>query len=61
MQHTQLIIVIPVRHIPAWLPHISYKPLAQFGRNLGEEMMYEPMRFVKESIVSNCPGTKALS
>ena len=52
---------IPVRHIPAWLPQISYKPLAQIGRNLGEEMMSEPMRFVKESIVSTGPGTRAFS
>ncbi|KAI9459922.1 cytochrome P450 [Lactarius psammicola] len=41
-----------LRYIPAWLPHISYKPLAEFGRNLGKEMVYEPMRFVKESIAS---------
>ena len=60
-RHTKLIITIPVRHIPAWLPHISYKPLAQIGHNLGEEMMSEPMRFVKESIVGNRPGTSASS
>ncbi|KAI9449566.1 cytochrome P450 [Lactarius psammicola] len=41
-----------LRHIPAWLPYISYKPLAEFGHNLGLEMVYEPMRFVKESIAS---------
>ncbi|KAI9431009.1 cytochrome P450 [Lactarius psammicola] len=41
-----------LRHIPAWLPYISYKPLAKFGHNLGLEMVYEPMRFVKESIAS---------
>src|SRR6266702_7940217 len=60
-QHTKLIITIPVRHIPAWLPYISYKPLAEFGRNLGQEMVYEPMRFVKESIVGNDLGTRAFS
>ncbi|KAI9431010.1 cytochrome P450 [Lactarius psammicola] len=41
-----------LRHIPAWLPYISYEPLAQIGRNLGLEMVYEPMRFVRESIAS---------
>ena len=41
-----------VRHIPEWMPWFSYKPLARFGYNLGQEVIHEPMRFVKESIVS---------
>ncbi|KAI9441767.1 cytochrome P450 [Lactarius indigo] len=41
-----------LRHIPAWLPYISYKPLAEFGRKMGQEVVYEPMQFVKKSIAS---------
>ena len=41
-----------VRHIPEWLPWLSYKPLARVGHNLGNEVLYPPLRFVKESIVS---------
>ena len=37
LRHTKLIITIPVRHIPAWVPYISFKPLAQIGRTLGQE------------------------
>ncbi|KAF8268841.1 cytochrome P450 [Lactarius quietus] len=39
-----------LRHIPAWVPHISFKPLERIGRTLCQEALYEPMRFVKESI-----------
>jgi hypothetical protein len=43
-----------VRHIPEWLPWLSYKPLARLGYKLGQETMHEPIRFVKESMVSDC-------
>jgi hypothetical protein len=43
----------PVRHIPEWLPWLSYKPLARIGHNLGNEVVYTPLQFVKESIVSS--------
>jgi hypothetical protein len=39
-----------LRHIPAWVPYFSFKPLAEMGRALSQEMLYPPMRFVKESI-----------
>lgn len=39
-----------LRHIPEWMPWFSYKPLARFGYNLGQVVVHEPMRFVKESI-----------
>ena len=42
-----------VRHIPEWLPWFSYKPLARVGRDLGNQVLYPPIQFVKESIVSN--------
>ena len=42
-----------VSHIPEWLPWFSYKPLARFGHNLANEVLYPPMQFVKESIVSS--------
>ena len=46
-----------MRHIPEWLPWLSYKPLERIGHNLGNEVLYPPLQFVKESIVSNdLPG-----
>ncbi|KAF8266319.1 cytochrome P450 [Lactarius quietus] len=41
-----------LRHIPAWVPYFSYRPLAEIGRNLGRELVDQSMPFVKESIVS---------
>jgi hypothetical protein len=41
-----------VRHIPEWLPWLSYKPLARYGYGIGQEVLHEPMEFVRESIVS---------
>jgi hypothetical protein len=49
-----LMVTIIVRHIPEWLPWLSYKPLARSGYNIGQETMHEPIRFVKESMVSDC-------
>jgi cytochrome P450 len=40
-----------MRYIPAWVPYISFKPLTHIGRTLGKEVLHEPMRFVKESII----------
>jgi len=42
----------PVRHIPEWLPWLSYKPIARLGYNIGQQVLNEPMEFVRESIVS---------
>jgi hypothetical protein len=41
-----------LRHIPAWVPYISYKPLAQIGHKLGQEMLDGSLPFVKESIAN---------
>ncbi|KAH9976314.1 cytochrome P450 [Lactifluus volemus] len=40
-----------LRHIPSWLPWLSYKPLARLGYDLGQETMHEPIRFVRESML----------
>ena len=42
-----------VRHIPEWLPWFSYKPLARFGHDLGNEVLNEPIRFVTDSMVNS--------
>ena len=42
----------PVRFIPEWLPWFRYKPLARYGYDIGQEVLHEPMKFVRESIVS---------
>ena len=60
-QHPTLTITILVRHIPSWVPYLSFKPVAKVGRTITREMLYEPMRFAKESIVSNDPGTIVIS
>ena len=41
-----------VRYIPEWLPWLSYKPIARYGYDIGQEVLHGPMQFVKESIVS---------
>ena len=41
-----------VRHIPEWLPWLSYKPLARYGYNIGQEAVHGPLEFVKEAMVS---------
>ena len=42
----------PVQHIPEWLPWLSYEQLARHGYNIGQQVLHEPMEFVRESIVS---------
>jgi hypothetical protein len=54
-------VTISVRHVPAWVPYISFNPLEQIGRTLCQEVLHEPMRFVKESIVCNGLGTVIIS
>ncbi|KAI0274083.1 cytochrome P450 [Russula aff. rugulosa BPL654] len=41
-----------LRHIPEWLPWLSYKPLARYGYNIGQEVLHGPMQFVRESILN---------
>ena len=41
-----------VKYIPEWFSWFSYKPLARIGYNIGQEVLYEPMEFVREAIVS---------
>ena len=41
----------PVRHIPEWLPWLSYKPLARHGYDIGQQVLREPMEFVRQGIV----------
>lgn len=50
--------IVPVRHIPEWLPWFSYKPLARVGHELGIQVLYPPIRFVKESMVRDCVGIR---
>jgi len=41
-----------LRHIPEWVPWFSYKPLIHLGRDLGKQVLYPPLRFVKESMLN---------
>ncbi|KAI9457535.1 cytochrome P450 [Russula earlei] len=41
-----------LRYIPEWLPWLSYKPIARYGYDLGQEVLHAPMAFVKEGIVN---------
>ena len=59
--NTKLNITILVRHIPAWVPYFSFRPVAEIGRAISQEMLYPPIRFVKESIVSIGPSTIVIS
>ncbi|KAI0264164.1 cytochrome P450 [Gloeopeniophorella convolvens] len=42
---------IPIlRHIPAWLPWLSYKPLAREGFEIGQDLIHTPYAFVKKEM-----------
>jgi len=41
-----------LRHIPEWLPWFSYKKLIRVGRELGKQVKYPPIQFVKESMLN---------
>ncbi len=41
-----------VQYVPESISWLSYKPLARYGYNLGQEAMHGPMEFVREGIVS---------
>ncbi|KAF8492582.1 cytochrome P450 [Russula emetica] len=47
-----LVNVLPfLRHIPEWLPWLSYKPLARYGYDIGQVVLHVPMEFARESIL----------
>lgn len=41
-----------LRYIPDWLPWFSYKPLIRFGTDLGNQVLYPPVRKVKERMLN---------
>jgi hypothetical protein len=41
-----------LRHIPEWMPWISYWPLARIGHALAEEVKNVPMQFVREGMLN---------
>jgi len=41
-----------VKHIPAWIPWVSYKPAAKAGFDAGKDVLRYPIEFVKDRIVS---------
>jgi len=41
-----------LRYIPEWIPWFSYKPLARYGQDLGDEVRHAPMSFVRESMTN---------
>jgi hypothetical protein len=43
--------IVPVRHIPSWVPWFSYDPLAQEGKRLSEKIKNDPINWVKNAIV----------
>ncbi|KAI0052386.1 cytochrome P450 [Auriscalpium vulgare] len=47
----QLVNSIPfLRHIPAWVPFLSYQGLAKAARQVGEASMYGPWNFAKDEM-----------
>ncbi len=40
-----------MKHIPAWIPRLSYKPAAQAGFDAGQDLLRYPMEFVKDEFV----------
>jgi hypothetical protein len=51
LQHDRLSDYPSVRHIPEWVPWLSYKPMIRLGYELGNQVLYPPIRFVKEGMV----------
>ncbi|KAF8483917.1 cytochrome P450 [Russula ochroleuca] len=39
-----------LRHIPSWVPYLSYEPLVQIVRKLSQRMRNEPIDFVKNAL-----------
>ncbi|KAI0278782.1 cytochrome P450 [Russula aff. rugulosa BPL654] len=39
-----------LRHVPSWVPYLSYEPLAQKGRKMSERIKNEPIDFVKNAL-----------
>ncbi|KAI9454936.1 cytochrome P450 [Russula earlei] len=39
-----------LRHVPSWVPFLSYKPLARIGKELSDKMKNEPIDFVKNAM-----------
>ena len=40
-----------MRHIPAWIPWLSYKPEAQAGFDAGQVVLRYPMEIVRDGLV----------
>ena len=40
-----------VKHIPAWIPWLSYKPAAKAGFDAGKDVLRYPIEFVKDRLV----------
>ncbi len=40
-----------MRHIPAWVPWLSYKPAAREGYDAGQDVLRYPIQFVKDGLV----------
>ncbi|KAH9971777.1 cytochrome P450 [Russula compacta] len=50
---TVLVNEIPLlRHIPAWVPWLSYKPEAQAGFDAGQVVLRYPMEFVRDGLTN---------
>lgn len=48
---TVLVNEVPLlRHIPAWVPWLSYKPAARAGYDAGQDVLHYPMQFVKDGL-----------
>jgi hypothetical protein len=47
-----------VRHIPSWVPFLSYEPLARIVRKLSKRIRNEPIDFVRNALVcgDHAPG-----
>jgi hypothetical protein len=42
---------LSVRHIPSWVPFLSYEPFARTIRKLTQRIKNEPIDFVKNALV----------
>jgi cytochrome P450 len=49
-----------LRHIPSWVPYLSYEPLARMVRKLSQRVRNEPIDFVKNAL-RNGTAVKSLA
>lgn len=49
---SRLIVLLPVKYLPSWLPGMGFKKIAENYKRTSVEVTEKPLAFVKHQIVS---------